>query len=99
MSKPAYAKLYSTARWQRLRLKIIARDRGLCRMCKCTVDLKGRIKPTAAEIDHITPHKGDVDLFFDEANLQLLCKGCHSTVKQRQERGARRAREDGWSPR
>lgn len=33
----------------------------------------------AAEcVDHIRPHKGDQELFWDPANLQSLCDSCHS---------------------
>ncbi|WP_262568948.1 HNH endonuclease [Agrobacterium tumefaciens] len=48
----------------------------------------GRIEGDASKLicDHITPHKGDRDLFFDAQNLQTLCKPCHDTVKQREER-------------
>lgn len=27
--------------------------------------------------DHIIPHKGDMDLFWDPSNWQALCKRCH----------------------
>ena len=32
----------------------------------------------AIEVDHIQPHKGDSELFYDAANLASLCKICHS---------------------
>jgi predicted kinase len=33
---------------------------------------------TAGEVvDHIIPHKGDYELFWDEGNWQTLCKRCH----------------------
>jgi 5-methylcytosine-specific restriction endonuclease McrA len=39
---------------------------------------------TAAEVvDHVVPHRGDEDLFFDPRNLQSLCKHCHDSTKQR----------------
>ncbi|WP_127559071.1 HNH endonuclease [Nioella ostreopsis] len=37
-------------------------------------------------VDHIIPHKGDKDLFWDRSNWQPLCTHCHNSVKQRQER-------------
>jgi 5-methylcytosine-specific restriction enzyme A len=87
--------LYSTARWQRTRLRVLARDCAECQMCGC-LTTSGRSGHKAAEIDHRTPHKGNAKLFFDEANLWVLCKACHSTVKQREERGKRLSRSDGW---
>ena len=32
----------------------------------------------AAEVDHVTPHRGDAALMWDEGNLQSLCHDCHS---------------------
>ena len=40
----------------------------------------------ASVVDHIQPHKGDYDLFWDGANHQPLCKHCHDSHKQRQEK-------------
>jgi len=31
----------------------------------------------ATVVDHIVPHRGDMRLFWDEANWQPLCKPCH----------------------
>ncbi|WP_432443079.1 HNH endonuclease signature motif containing protein [Martelella lutilitoris] len=66
-------------------------------MCDCHV-VSGRSDPQAAEVDHIQPHRGDRALFFSLGNLQTLCKFCHSTAKQRMERGGRMQRDDGWAP-
>jgi hypothetical protein len=38
----------------------------------------GRI---AEVVDHITPHKGDTDLFHDPDNWQSMCKPCHDSLK------------------
>lgn len=45
----------------------------------------GRITP-ATVADHIKPHEGNPELFWDEDNLQPLCKRCHDS---------KTAREDG----
>lgn len=89
------SRLYKTARWQRLRIKVIAKAGAVCRMCG-TLTTSGRRDPKAAEVDHIEPHHDDERLFWDESNLQLLCAACHGSVKQRQERGNRLQRSDGW---
>lgn len=36
--------------------------------------------------DHIVPHRGDGRLFWDRNNLQCLCKSCHDSTKQAQDR-------------
>jgi len=41
----------------------------------------------ATVVDHITPHRGDMTLFWDKSNWQSLCKRCHDSHKQRLEKG------------
>lgn len=50
----------------------------------------GRIEANPARLaaDHKQPHRGDPDLFWDERNLQCLCKDCHDRKKQAFERRA-----------
>ena len=52
----------------------IARGQYLRRnpICAC-----GCERP-ATEVDHIVPHRGDDDLFWNVANWQGLTKACHS---------------------
>jgi hypothetical protein len=52
----------------------------LCVMCAT----RGRTV-SAALVDHIIPHRGDMSLFWDRNNWQPLCKICHDGAKQRQE--------------
>ena len=40
----------------------------------------------AEVVDHIIPHKGNIDLLLDPTNYQALCKKCHDSKKQRAER-------------
>jgi len=91
---------YKTANWHRMRWKVLVRDDFTCRMCgwehslaSVARMLKGigkpeMIKGRAPELvaDHIDPHRGDEAKFWDEANLQCLCKPCHDGAKQRAER-------------
>ncbi|PVA06116.1 HNH endonuclease signature motif containing protein [Thalassorhabdomicrobium marinisediminis] len=37
-------------------------------------------------VDHVVPHKGDKELFWDRSNWQPLCKTCHDRHKQKQDR-------------
>lgn len=78
-------RFYGTKRWQRLRWKILQRDLFTCAKC-------GRVEGNTSLLvaDHIVPHRGDEALIWDEGNLQCLCKRCHDSVKQREERAARR---------
>lgn len=73
-----YRQWYKTARWQRIRAAQL-RAEPLCCMCQA----RGRV--TAATIaDHVTPHRGDADLFWNGA-LQSLCKPDHDSRKRMQE--------------
>nr|WP_256372325.1 HNH endonuclease signature motif containing protein [Ensifer sp. M14] len=56
----------------------------LCRFCLVVEDVT-----EATVVDHMRPHKGNVELFYDPGNLQSLCKPCHDGFKQRIDRGAR----------
>jgi len=83
---------YGTARWKKRRKYQLATE-PRCKMC---LDI-GRV--TAASVaDHVIPHKGDEALFWNGA-LQSLCKPCHDSSKQSEERtGRKRVRigVTGW---
>ena len=34
-------------------------------------------RAASTDLDHIMPHRGDVNLFWDPDNMQALCKQCH----------------------
>jgi 5-methylcytosine-specific restriction protein A len=62
------------------------RRHPLCAMC-----LKlGRYTPCQC-VDHVIPHRGDAELFWNEDNWQSLCNPCHNGPKRRIEEAARRA--------
>ena len=76
--------LYKTARWRVLRMATFKRDKFTCQMC-------GRVEGDTSKLtaDHRRPHRGDLVLFWDEANLQTLCTTpCHVKHKQRLEQAA-----------
>jgi len=68
--------------WQVSRVRFL-RAHPLCTYCQGD----GRVTP-ATVVDHIIPHKGDQDLFWDESNWQPLCAPCHDQRKKREEVGA-----------
>lgn len=75
-----WIKWYSTAAWRKLRLQALKRE-PLCRFCK-----KMGIITAGDTVDHIDRHSGDMAKFFNPYNLQVLCKTCHSSAKQRMEK-------------
>jgi len=59
------------SRWDRERLEHL-RLYPLCKFCG---------KP-ANVVDHVIPHKGDKDRFWNRSNWQSLCTTCHNRWKQ-----------------
>lgn len=62
-----YNNWYRTSRWRQLRASFL-RSYPTCFICgnKATI------------ADHIIPHKGNINLFYDANNLQPMCWSCHS---------------------
>lgn len=81
----AYRKWYKTARWQKLRMSVLVRDLFTCKMAGC-----GKIEGDTSKLvcDHKKPHRGREALFWDERNLQCICKDCHDRIKQQEEQSS-----------
>lgn len=74
---------YRTSRWQKLRWSVLTEQLFTCQNSNC----KRVIVPSSEAVaDHVVPHRGDPRLFWDRSNLQCLCKPCHDSAKQREER-------------
>jgi 5-methylcytosine-specific restriction endonuclease McrA len=79
-----WSHLYKTPEWEALRqahFKADPRNR-FCSMC-----LEARVRRRANIVDHIKPHHGKRELFFDPRNLQTLCPTHHNRFKRREEHG------------
>jgi 5-methylcytosine-specific restriction protein A len=70
-----------TSRWQR-ESKQHLNEHPLCIVCLAC----GRTE-AATVVDHIIPHKGNRELFWDKSNWQSLCKR-HHDIKTATEDGA-----------
>src|SRR5262245_12823912 len=66
----AIRRWYRTARWTRLRTRVLREQTYACAQC-------GQVQ-LALDVDHIQPHRGDARLFWDRTNLQALCSPCHT---------------------
>lgn len=64
--------LYSSTWWKKARADHLIVE-PWCRECA-----KGGLRVKATDVDHIIPHKGNIELFRDMNNLQSLCHSCHS---------------------
>jgi 5-methylcytosine-specific restriction enzyme A len=80
-------------RWEKARAAFLREpENRFCRKCQ----QRGPMT-LATIVDHVVPHRGDPDLFWDRSNWQPLCKAHHDRDKQRQERGRFVViDEDGW---
>lgn len=72
---------YKTARWQRLRLTILERDGYQCQQTGVML-IGTHPEPNSPVVDHIIPHRGSSDLFWDVDNLQAVSKAYHDSEKQ-----------------
>ncbi|TCL09150.1 HNH endonuclease [Shimia isoporae] len=109
MASESYHHLYNKAAWRSgLRPAHLLKE-PVCRACaRRGIINVGSLTASGAKqtnprrcylaVDHIIPHRGDLELFFDPENLQTLCPDDHDQNKQRlevrgysEERGA-----DGW---
>lgn len=66
-------------RWQQASARF-KRDHPFCKPCQN----EGRITRTFA-VDHIIPHRGNPQLFWDQSNWQPICESHHNS-KARTER-------------
>ena len=79
------------SRWEKARKTYLMRN-PLCVMCA-----KENRVTAANVVDHVIPHKGSTELFWDTSNWAALCFHCHNSTKQREERGRFQAVDvDGW---
>lgn len=67
--------------WRQARLAFL-QSHPLCVQCASTARVTA-----ASVVDHITPHKGNMALFWDTANWQPLCKPCHSRKTAKKDGG------------
>ncbi|SIO60178.1 HNH endonuclease [Singulisphaera sp. GP187] len=80
---PVLLELYGTSRWKRFRSRIRA-ERILCERCST------RERPVVGvEVHHKIDPRVNMELAFEETNVELLCKSCHSseTAKNATRRG------------
>lgn len=57
-------------------------DYPLCAACE-----RRGLVVAGNQVDHIVPHKLDLDLLTDRANLQTLCEECHGIKSSCELRG------------
>jgi len=69
-----------TARWDKAARHWRMNVQKVCQIC-----IKTGVVSPAECVDHIIPHKGDQQLFWDESNWQSLCIRCHNQKSARGE--------------
>jgi 5-methylcytosine-specific restriction enzyme A len=81
--RPSARKRGYTVRWEKAARRFLLKHPVCTRFGKdkgCTA--------IAQHVDHVTPHSGDLRLFWDRRNWQGLCQPCHNrkTAKERSSR-------------
>ena len=67
-------------RWRKARARYLKRH-PICVRC-----LKQGKYVKATVVDHIKPHRGTEQLFWNESNWQALCKSCHDKKTMTEDR-------------
>lgn len=85
-----WRKWYGLKRWKDIRWSVLVRDKFTCQLCD-------HIEPNTSLLvcDHVTPHRGDPDLFWN-GPFETLCQQCHSIDKQSQEQGTTAKHHPDW---
>lgn len=80
-------RLYDDRKWH----KASAAYRSEHPVCEeCIRQGKGLAARVSQVVDHVRPHKGDVELFWDRDNWQALCKQHHDAKTAREDRKCER---------
>lgn len=80
-------------KWQKARAAFL-KQHPLCQYCK----EDGRVT-LATVVNHITPHKGDQNLFWDQSNWQSVCAPHHdSTIAREESRGVKIGGDESGQP-
>lgn len=67
-------------KWRKERARFL-KENTLCVRC-----FKNGKLVKATVVDHVTPHRGDMELFWDRSNWQVLCKSCHDSKTATEDR-------------
>ena len=65
--------------WQKAS-RLFLQAHPLCEEC-----MKHGKYTRATVVDHIIPHRGDEELFWDRSNWRALCKRCHDRKTRRED--------------
>ena len=66
-TKKQHRRLYDDVKWRRVSAEFLMYN-PLCAFCNMPAQC----------VDHIVPHRGDFNLFWDYDNYQSLCFRCHN---------------------
>lgn len=80
-NRPSASKRGYDSRWQKASKGFLAKH-PFCVACL----KEGKHEPATC-VDHIRPHKGNKELFWDRTNWQPLCQRCHSRKTAAEENG------------
>ncbi|QYR24304.1 HNH endonuclease [Paenibacillus sp. sptzw28] len=71
------------SRWQKYSRAYLKRNP----LCACDECARLPVPMPAEVVDHIKPHRGDTNLFWDPSNHQPMAKRCHNRKTAREDGG------------
>lgn len=78
--KPEWARLYNNEQWREAS-KAYRLANPLCVECE-----RHGVTKAAECVDHIEPHRGDYQRFWNRHNWQSLCNECHARKTRSEDR-------------
>jgi 5-methylcytosine-specific restriction enzyme A len=92
-SEQAWRAWYRTKRWADLKQAVHVRDNYTCQ--RTGVLCVGKHPaPNSPVANHIRPHRGDPDLFWDPENIETVSKEVHDGLIQKEEQAVPTGRWD-----
>lgn len=73
MAKKTYSEKLKDPRWQKMRLKVMNRDKFRCKLCKDDT--------TTLNVHHLSYEGGCEPWEYPLSNFETLCEHCHSEVE------------------
>jgi len=87
---PAVESFYTSWIWRKCRTAFARSKGNLCERCLAKGIIEPGSKDRPLEVHHKVPLTADnvknPDIALNWANLELLCKNCHDTERQRQQK-------------
>ena len=80
--------VYTRREWKAAKRYVLARDKGICRMCY-SINPNKVLQDSVLTVHHIVPVEDDSSLWYDHNNLITVCSKHHQEIHGRYNAGIR----------